>query len=426
MPTITEIIKSHRPDTNAYENIYKYFHSHPELSFQEKETAAAIVKHLDKLKAFKITTNIGGHGLAAVLNNGPGSTILLRADIDGLPVEEKSGLAFASKVRMVDFEGISRPSMHACGHDVHITSLLAAAETLVRAKDQWTGTLILCFQPAEERGAGAQAMIDDGLYDKIPIPDVVVGGHVTPLRAGLIGTKHGLIASSADSYKVHIEGRQSHASTPHTSIDPIVQAASTILRLQTIVSREVDPSDFAVVTVSAINAGDKENIIPQEADLKVNIRAGVPETRQRVIDSMKRIVEAEALASGTSFKPELTHFTTYPLLYNDSTITSKLERTFAAHFGSNYNPNIPRFAASEDFGILATSINKPSCFFLYGGLDPEVYDKAEKEGKLKELPGNHSPYFVPHIGSIWTGFEAYVISALTFLGKEEGLSKSRL
>ena len=162
---------------------------------------------------------------------------------------------------------------------------------------------------------------------------------------------------------------------------------------------------------------DKENIIPQEADLKLNIRAGVPETRDRVIDSMKRVIDAEALASGTPHKPELTHFTTYPLLYNDSDVTSKLEKTLAAHFGSNYNPNIARFSASEDFGILATSIGKPSCFFLYGGLDAEVYDKAETEGRLKELPGNHSPFFVPHIGSIWTGFEAYVVSALTFLKK---------
>ncbi|KAF2182293.1 metal-dependent amidase/aminoacylase/carboxypeptidase [Zopfia rhizophila CBS 207.26] len=424
MPSISDVIKSYQPDTNAYEELYKHFHSHPELSFQEKETAAAIVKHLQNLNAYEVHPNIGGYGVAAVLKNGPGITILLRADIDGLPVEEKSGVAYASKARMKDFEGVEKPTMHACGHDVHITSLLAAAETLAKAKEQWSGTLILCFQPAEERGAGAKAMVEDGLYDKVPEPDVVVGGHVTPLRAGVIGTKHGLMASSADSFELHIEGRQAHASTPHVGIDPIVQAASTILRLQTIVAREVDPSDFAVITVSAIHAGDKENIIPQEADLKLNVRAGVPETRERLLDSMKRIIDSEATASGSSFKPELTHFTTYPFLYNDSTVASKLEKTFAAHFGSSYNANIPRFSASEDFGILATSINKPSCFFLYGGLDTEVYDQAEKEGKLKELPGNHSPYFVPQIGSVWTGFEAYVVSALTFLDKEENVART--
>lgn len=418
MPSISDVIKSHQPDKAAYEELYRYFHAHPELSFKEERTAATVVEQLKKLNAFEIQTGIGGHGVAAVLKNGPGLTILLRADIDGLPVEEKTGLDFASNCRMKDDEDVEKPTMHACGHDVHMTSLLAAADLLVNTKDLWSGTLILCFQPAEERGAGAQAMVDDGLYDKIPIPDVVLGGHVTPLRAGLVGTKHGLMASSADSFKLHIEGRQAHASMPHVSIDPIVQAASTIVRLQSIVAREVDPSDFAVLTVSAIHAGDKENIIPQEADLKLNIRAGVPETRERVIESMKRIIDAEALASGTPHKPELTHFTTYPLLYNDSDVTSKLEKTLADHFGSNYNPAIARFSASEDFGILATSINKPSCFFLYGGLDAEVYDKAEKEGKLKELPGNHSPFFVPHIGSIWTGFDAYVVSALTFLKKD--------
>lgn len=220
--------------------------------------------------------------------------------------------------------------------------------------------------------------------------------------------------------RLHIEGRQAHGSTPHVGIDPIVQAASTVVRLQSIVAREVDPSDFAVVTVSAFHAGDAENIIPQDADLKLNVRAGVPETRESVLKSIKRIIDSEATASGNPVAPTLTPSTQFPFLYNDSDVTSKLETTFAAHFGSAYNPNIPRLPGSEDFGILATSINKPSCFFLYGGLDPEVYDKAEKEGKLKELPGNHSPYFVPQLGtSLRTGCEAYIVSALTFLGKTE-------
>ena len=177
----------------ADRSIDKHFHSHPELSFQEEETAASIVKHLEKLNAYEIHPRIGGHGVAAVLTNGPGITILLRADIDGLPVEEKSGVPFASTARMRDFEGVEKPTMHACGHDVHITSLLAAAETLVKAKEWWSGTLILCFQPAEERGAGAKAMVEDGLYSKVPEPDVVVGGHVTPLRAGMTSGRLGFM-----------------------------------------------------------------------------------------------------------------------------------------------------------------------------------------------------------------------------------------
>jgi amidohydrolase len=218
MTSISEIVKKYRPDWSSYEELCKaalllfhkhaadfsqdkWFHAHPELSYQEKVTAEAIVKHLESLNAYEIHPSIGGHGVAAVLKNGPGKTVLLRADIDGLPVEERSNLPYASQARMNDLDGVEKPTMHACGHDIHITALLAAAETLFRAKDEWSGTLILCFQPAEERAGGAQSMVDDGLYDKVPEPDVVVGAHVMPERAGVIGTKHGLIASSADSFK---------------------------------------------------------------------------------------------------------------------------------------------------------------------------------------------------------------------------------
>ncbi|KAF3040245.1 hypothetical protein E8E12_002367 [Didymella heteroderae] len=422
MPSISEIVEAHKPDLNAYEELYKWFHTHPELSFCEKETAAAIVKHLESFNDFEIHPHIGGHGLAAVLKNGDGKTLLLRADIDALPVEEQTGLAYASTKRMSDIVGIEKPVMHACGHDMHITALLAAAETLVNAKDAWSGTLILVFQPAEEKGKGAQAMVDDGLYDKVPVPDVVIGAHVMPEKAGVVGTKHGLIASSADSYLLKIKGRQTHASTPHRGNDPIVQAASTILRLQTIVAREVDPLDFAVVTVAAIHAGDAENIIPEHADLKLDIRAANPETRARVLKSVRTIVEAEAIASGNPNVPELREIRNFPLLFNDASVTSTLEKSFSHHFGkseyASYTPDIARLQGSEDFGILATAVGKPSCFFLYGGTDPELYAKLEKEGKMAEMPGNHSPFFAPVVQpTLKVGFEGYAVSALTFLGK---------
>ncbi|CAI6335994.1 unnamed protein product [Periconia digitata] len=400
----------------------KHFHRHPELSFQEKETAARISHELGKLGNFEIQSGIGGHGVAAVLKNGPGKSILLRADIDGLPVEEKTNVPYASKERMKDdADGVEKPTMHACGHDVHITALLMAAETLSKAQSEWKGTLILVFQPAEERAGGARAMIADGLYDKVPSPDVVVGGHVVPFREGVIGTKHGLIASAADSFDLHIEGRQAHASTPHVGIDPIVQAASTILRLQTIVSREVDPSDFGVVTVSSIHSGDAVNIIPQSADVKLNVRTGVPLTRERVLKSISRIISAEAQASNAPIEPTLTPTINFPFLYNDATVTAALEQTFAAHFGDEYSDNIPRLQGSEDFGILATAIEKPSCFFLYGGVEKGLYDKLVEEGRGNEIPGNHSPHFLPTVDSVRVGCEAYVVSALTFMGKgEEG------
>jgi metal-dependent amidase/aminoacylase/carboxypeptidase family protein len=219
-----------------------------------------------------------------------------------------------------------------------------------------------------------------------------------------------------------IKGRQTHASTPHRGNDPIVQAASTILRLQTIVAREVDPLDFAVVTVAAMHAGDAENIIPHEADLKLDIRAANPETRARVLKSVKTIVEAEALASSNPNVPEMTEIRNFPLLFNDATVTSTLESSFSSHFRhsvyANYTPDIARLQGSEDFGILATAIGKPSCFFLYGGTNPELYENLEREGKMSEVPGNHSPFFAPVVQpTLRVGFEGYVVSALTFLGK---------
>ncbi|KAF2003918.1 metal-dependent amidase/aminoacylase/carboxypeptidase [Amniculicola lignicola CBS 123094] len=423
MSSITKIISTYRPDLGPYEDLYKYYHTHPELSFQEKETAASIVAHLKKLNAYEIHAGIGGHGVAAVMHNGEGKKLLLRADIDGLPVEERTGLEYASTRKMVDGDGVEKSVMHACGHDMHITSLLAAAETLVKAKDEWTGTLILIFQPAEERAAGAMAMIKDGLYKKVPEPDLCIGAHVMPYRSGVIGTKHGLMASAADSFHLTITGRQAHASTPNKSIDPIVLASSTILRLQTIVSREVDPSDFAVVTVSAIHAGDAENIIPEKAEVKLNVRSAVPATRDRVLSSIRRIIEAEAVASNAPEMPVLKETTSFPFLFNDAVVTTALESSFSSHFAvskTEYSADIMRLAGSEDFGILATSIGKPSCFFLYGGIEGEYWDRMEKEGRLDEVPGNHSPFFAPAIQpTLSRGVDGYVIGALTFLGKGE-------
>lgn len=291
---------SDKPDLTSYEALYKHFHSHPELSLQERETASTIASHLESLRAgYELCTSIGGHGLVGVLKNGPGSTVLLRADMDGLPVLELTGLPYASKITMKDVaDGIEKPVMHACGHDMHITCLLAAAEHLSRIKHAWSGTLIVLFQPNEERAAGAQAMIDDGLYyDKIPTPDYVLGQHVLPLRAGRVGNRKGVIMGAADSFKITLFGRGGHGSMPHRSVDPVVLAANVVLRLQTIVSREIDPSDMAVVTVGSVQAGSTENVIADHAILKVNIRTTSSETRDRVLAAMRRIVKAECEAS---------------------------------------------------------------------------------------------------------------------------------
>jgi amidohydrolase len=302
---------------------------------------------------------------------------------------------------------------------MHITALLAAANLLARARHHWSGTLILCFQPAEEVGGGAQAMVDDGLYLKVPVPDVVLGGHVMPFRSGYIGTRRGLMASAADSFQLTIHGRGGHASQPHRSRDPILTAAHTITRLQTIVARETDPADPAVVTVSAIHAGDAENVIPTQANLKLNVRTFNPDTRARILTSVKRIVDAEALAGEAPKAPDLKPTSSFPFLVNDAGVTAKLETSFAAHFRSNgqtYDPNTIKLGGSEDFGVLATAVNRPASYWCYGGIDPVTWDNAEEEGNLESLPFNHSPYFAPIIQpTLMVATDAYAVAALTWL-----------
>ena len=286
-------------DLTKYEILYKHFHSHPELSLQERETASTIASHIESLKAgYELHTSIGGYGLVGVLKNGSGCTVLLRADMDGLPVLELTGLPYASKVIMRDeADGIEKPVMHACGHDMHVTCLLVAAEQLAHIKYAWSGTLIVLFQPSEERAAGAQGMVDDGLYDKIPTPDYVLGQHIMPLRAGCVGSRKGVIMGAADSFKVTVWGRGGHGSMPHRSIDPVILAANIVLRLQTIVSREVDPSEMAVVTIGSVQAGTTENVIADNAVLRINIRTMSSHTRARVLAAMRRIIKAECEAS---------------------------------------------------------------------------------------------------------------------------------
>lgn len=446
MAAIHDIVEKHRPNLDQYEEVYKHFHANPELSNQEKQTAATIASFLkDKIsKDIDVRSGIGGTGIVAILHNGSGPTILLRADIDALPVAELTGLSYASQKRMVDADGIEKPVMHACGHDMHITyvllspwmsacvltfaprCLLAAAELLVSARACWAGTLILAFQPAEERGTGAQAMVDDGMYDpskhNVPIPDVCLGGHVMPFRAGTLGTRRGLVANAADSMRITLHGRGGHASMPDRLVDPVVMAASTIMKLQTIVSREVDPWDTAVVTVASVQAGDAENVVVDDAHIAVDVRCRNEKTREMVKKSIKRIVDAESMASNAVKPPTYRVTRSFPLTINDDEVTAKLEETFRAHFSEdekNYNANIQRLGGSEDFGILGSAVNRPYCFFLYGGTDHELWDKNEVEGTLSQnIPINHSALFAPVImPTLQVGADAYAAGALTWLMK---------
>ena len=421
MADISTVIDKHRPEIEPLERLYKHFHQNPELSNQEKETSAAIIDQLSHLQSFDIKSSIGGYGIAAVFQNGSGPNVLLRADFDALPVREDTGLDYASTKVMKNAEGKEVSVAHACGHDIHTTALIGAAQLLSAAHDSWSGTLILVFQPAEEAGTGAQAMVDDGLYKKhgIPIPDVVLAGHVLPMRAGTIGTRPGLIANSADSMHVTLYGRGAHASMPDRSVDPIVIAAGLITKLQTIVSREMDPHDTNVVTVASIHAGDSDNVISDEAMLALDVRNASAKSRDHVLASIKRIVHHESAGGRAVKEPKIEFTRQYPVTNNDAGATAKVSESFAAHFGQSFDPNGPPCGASEDFSNLATAVDKPYCFWTYGGADPELYDKAEQNGSLSEdIPANHSAKFAPVImPTLQIGLDAYAAAALAWLAK---------
>lgn len=416
--TLSSLLSSSPIDLAPYETLYKHLHTHPELSLQESETASTVASHLRSLNAgYDIHTSIGGHGLAGVLRNGAGKSVLLRADMDALPVREDTGIDYASKATMRDNDDVDKPVMHACGHDFHVTALLAAAERLAKMKESWKGTLIVLFQPNEERAGGAQAMVDDGLYEKVPIPDIVLGQHVMALRAGNVGCRVGTIMSEADSFKITLFGRGGHGSMPHRTVDPVVMAASLVMKLQTIVSREVDPDQFAVVTVGSLQAGQTENIIADKAEVRVNVRTQDHEVRNRVLASIRRIVKGECEASSAIKEPLIEETTHFPLSVNDEAVTKRVMDSFGEAFGDRFDPNVAPNTASEDYSILASSQGKPSCFWFFGGMDHKVWDDSAKKGRLAEdISVNHSPFFAPAIQpTLGTGVDALCLGALTFL-----------
>ncbi|OJJ40151.1 hypothetical protein ASPWEDRAFT_144557 [Aspergillus wentii DTO 134E9] len=415
--SLSNILRAATLDLSPYEELYKHFHAHPELSRQEKATSETITAHLSQLGAYEIHTHIGGYGLAGVLRNGPGKTILLRADMDALPVKELTGLPYASSVTMADAEGVEKPVMHACGHDMHITCLLAAAELLAKTQDAWSGTLIVLFQPDEERGGGAQAMVDDGLYTKIPMPDYAFGQHVMRLRAGSVGSRTGTIMAAADSLKITLYGRGGHGSQPQQTIDPVILAAHVVLRLQNIVSREVDPTDLAVVTVGSLQAGQTENIIADRAEIGVDFRSVKLATREKILAAIKRIVEAECIASGSPKPPLFTPTRRFPPTDNNDRLAAQLAESFGDHFGGQFDGDTPRTNVSEDFSTLATSHGIPCSFWFIGGVDPGLWDRAQAdEALMQEIPGNHSALFAPVIQpTMKTGVDALCIAALTYL-----------
>ena len=397
--------------------LYTDIHAHPELSMQETRTASIAAKRLREA-GYEVTEGIGKTGVVGVLRNGDGPTVMLRADMDALPVKEASGLPYASTVAASDRDGKTVPVMHACGHDMHVTWLAGAARLFAQTRDGWRGTLMPVFQPAEETAQGAQAMIDDGLFKRFPKPDVILGQHVMVGSAGVVSAREGVTTSAGDSFEIRLFGRGAHGSMPEASIDPVVMSAATVMRLQTIVSRELAASESAVVTIGSLQAGTKENVIPDQGVIKLNVRTFDENVRARVLAAMERIVNAEAAASGAPKPPQITPLDRYPLVRNDPQATQRVLNAFKQHFAPERVEQAQPTSASEDFGSFGTQWQSPSVFWFVGGTDPQAYAKAKQAGTLGEIPTNHNPRFAPVLHpTLETGVEALVAGALAWLAR---------
>jgi hippurate hydrolase len=397
------------------EELYRDVHRHPELSHQETRTAGLVAGRL-RGAGFEVHEGVGGTGVVGVLRNGDGATVLLRADMDALPVREATGLTYASEATATDAEGNQVPVMHACGHDLHVACLAGAAQLLAEGRQHWRGTLIALFQPAEESGDGARRMVEDGLASLVPTPQVALAQHVQPWRAGQVGTHAGPVLSAADSVRVTVHGRGSHGSMPQAAVDPVVLAAMIVVRLQTVVSREVTPGESVVLTVGSIQAGTRSNVIPDRATLELNVRTFSEATRGRTLAAIERIVRAECQASGCAREPEFELFGRFPLTDNDAATTERVAAAFGDFFGARSVP-AGRQSASEDFSDVPSALGVPYTYWFIGGTDAGAYDAAERAGRIAEdVPVNHSAAFAPVLQpTLDTGTEALVVAALAWL-----------
>lgn len=400
------------------ESVYQHLHSHPELSFHEVETSRYLSTRLQAL-GYTVTSNVGGHGFVAVLKNGSGPTLLIRTDLDALPVTEETGLPYASRVKTKNDEGAEVGVMHACGHDMHMTVFLGTAELLAELKASWNGTLVMIGQAAEEKGAGAKAMIEDGLFDRFPLPDYCLALHVNAgMPAGTLGYVPGYALANVESVDITLKGVGGHGAWPHATKDPVVLAAQTVMALQTIVSREIPPTEAAVVTVGSIHGGTKHNIIPNEVKLQLTLRSYTDEVREQTVSSIRRIVQGLALAAGV---PEdklpvvdtSDQFT--PSTYNDPALTERLAKAFIETFGQERVRQMDPVMGGEDFGRYGRTEHKlPICIFWLGSAPPEVLKMAAERGETP--PSLHSSRFYPlPKPTITTGVTAMTQAALTIL-----------
>ncbi|GHA90388.1 MULTISPECIES: M20 family metallopeptidase [Streptomyces] len=398
------------------EDLYQDLHRHPELGLREHRTAGKVADAL-RDGGYDVTEGVGGTGVIGVLRNGDGPVVMARADMDALPVRERTGLPYASTVTATDHRGSEQPVMHACGHDVHVTCLIGCAQLLAGRRDAWQGTFVALFQPSEENGDGADAMIEDGLTAKSPRPEVVLAQHVLPYPAGYVGTRPGSFLSAADSLRITVHGRGAHGSMPQAAVDPVVMAAMIVLRLQTIVSRELAATTPAVVTVGSIHAGSGPNVIPDRAVIELNVRTYDDTTRTQVLDAIERIVHAECQASHAPRAPEVERISSFPPTVNDEEPTRRVADAFAAYFGDDAH-TVELQTASEDMSEIPRAFGAPFTYWAIGGIDPGRYAEAARKGTVaQDIPVNHSAAFAPVIQpTLDTGVSTLTVAALAWLG----------
>ncbi|EAQ99349.1 amidohydrolase [Congregibacter litoralis] len=402
------------------EELFVYFHQNPELSFQETKTAARLAAELRET-GFEVTEGVGGTGLVAILENGPGPLVMMRADMDGLPVEEKSGLEYASRAKQTDPDGNEVFVMHACGHDVHITSLVGTARQMMARRDDWSGTLMLIGQPAEERISGAEAMMEDNLWERFGQPDMAMAFHVTSsIPTGKLSAAMGAAYSGGDTVEIVVHGVGAHGASPHTGVDPVVLGSQIVLALQTVVSRTLPPRDAGVITVGAFHAGTKNNIISDRAVLKLTVRNDDPETRELLLDGIRRVAVNMGRVAGLPDDklPEvIVSDESVPVTANDLAMTERLRGVWQSRFGSDVLWDEKRKGmGSEDFPFFTTDPYIPSTYFAVGGTPPEAFSAAAAGGE--PVPSHHSPLFkIAPEPAVTLGVEATVVGLMELMGK---------
>lgn len=408
---LDRVVETEAPSLEA---LYRHLHGHPELSFQEKETARRIASEL-RQAGFQVTTGVGGHGVVAVLRNGAGPTVLWRSDLDALPVKEETGLPYASAATATDDAGRQVPVMHACGHDLHMTTLVGLARGLRSLAGRWSGTAVLIGQPAEERVAGARAMLKDGLFTRFPRPDFVLGLHVkSDLPAGQIGYRAGPAFANVDSVDIAVHGRGGHGSAPHTTVDPIVIASRIVLALQTVVSREIDPVEPAVITVGSIHGGTKHNIIPDRVDLQVTVRSYGDATRRRLLQGIERNALAEAAGSGAPRQPEVRFSESTPATINDPALVGRTVAALKRALGEERVVEVQPIMGAEDFTYYGRE-GIPAFMFNLGTVSPQkITESRGPDGR--PLPSLHSSLYAPdREASIRGGVRAALAAVLELL-----------